>query len=130
MVNEKTAWETARKATRKALEATYEGVCTIIERQDVRDEVTKITQKTEAVVFENMPCRVSFETLQVAALGETAASVVQNVKLFLSPEVVIPSGSKIRVEQDGECTVYAASGVPAVYPTHQELMLELFKEWS
>ena len=35
----------ARKAARKAIESTYEGVCTIVERRDMRDEVTKITRK-------------------------------------------------------------------------------------
>ena len=37
----------AQKAARKAIESTYSGVCTIIERRDVRDEKTKITRKNQ-----------------------------------------------------------------------------------
>ena len=47
----------ARKAARKAIESTYEGVCTIVERRDMRDEVTKITRKSEVTVIENQPCK-------------------------------------------------------------------------
>ena len=54
----------ARKAARKAIESTYEGVCTIVERRDMRDEVTKITRKSEVTVIENQPCKLSFEKVR------------------------------------------------------------------
>ena len=44
MVNGMTA---AQKAARKAIESVYTGTCTIIERRDVRDEKTKITEQTQ-----------------------------------------------------------------------------------
>lgn len=47
-------------------------------------------------------------------------------KLFISPDVAIKAGSKIIVTQHGRTTEYSNSGVPAVYPTHQEIMLTLF----
>jgi len=56
--------------------------------------------------------------------------MVQSVKLFISPGVVIKEGSKITVSREGMEFVYASSGVPALYPTHQEIMLELFKGWA
>ena len=85
----------AQKAARKAIESTYSGVCTIIERRDVRDEKTKITRKNEEVpVVENQPCKLSFEKLNAV------------------------------VQTD------SASGVPAVYLSHAEIMLELFEGWA
>ena len=83
----------ARKAARKAIESTYEGVCTIVET-------------------------------------DAAAAISQSTKLFISPEIVINGGSKIIVEQDGRKAEYSASGEPAVYSTHQEITLELFKGWA
>lgn len=124
------AVETARKAAKKAIESTYEGVCTVIERRDVRNETTKITHKTEVTVIENQPCKLSFEKLNTVVQTESAAAISQSTKLFISPEIVISGGSKIIVEQDGKKAEYSASGEPAVYPTHQEIMLELFKGWS
>ena len=40
------------------------------------------------------------------------------------------TGSKITVTQNGVTTDYASSGKPAVYETHQEVILELKEKWS
>ena len=115
---------------RKAIESTYSGVCTVIERRDVRNEETKITRKSEVVVIENQPCRLSFEKLNSVVQTETAAKLTQGTKLFIAPEIKIKPGSKIIVEQNGTATEYSASGEPAVYFSHQEIILELFKGWA
>jgi len=52
------AIEAARKAARRAQEATYEGVCTIIEYRDVTDEKTRLTSQVEVTVIENQPCKL------------------------------------------------------------------------
>lgn len=121
----------AQKAVRKAIESTYSGVCTILERRDVRDEKTKITRKNEEVpVVENQPCKLSFEKLNAVVQTDTAAKLTQGTKLFIAPEIKIKPGSKIIVEQNGTITEYSASGEPAVYFSHSEYMLELFKGWA
>lgn len=125
------ALEAARKAAKRAIESTYySGACTIIERRDVTDEKTKITRKSEVVIIENQPCKLSFERLNAVVQTEEAAAISQSTKLFISPEIKIHGGSKIVVEQDGMKSEFSASGEPAVYPTHQEIMLELFKGWA
>lgn len=121
----------AQKAARKAIESTYSGVCTIIERRDVRDEKSKITRKNEEVpVVENQPCKLSFEKLNAVVQTATAAKQTQGTKLFIAPEIKVKPGSKIVVEQNGVTTAYSASGVPAVYLSHAEIMLELFEGWA
>lgn len=120
----------AQKAARKAIESTYTGFCTIVERRDVKDEKTKITRKSEISVIENQPCKLSFESIKAVVQTETAAAVAQSTKLFIAPEIKVNSGSKIVVEQNGVKTAYAASGEPAVYFSHSEYMLELFKGWA
>lgn len=121
---------TAQKAARKAIESTYQGICTIVERRDVRDETTKITRRNEEViVVENQPCKLSFEKLNAVVQTDTVAKQIQGAKLFLAPEIEVKAGSKIMVEQNGVTTIYSASGIPAVYQSHAEIMLELFQEW-
>ena len=121
----------AQKAARKAIESTYSGVCTIIERRDVRDEKTKITRKNEEVpVVENQPCKLSFEKLNAVVQTDMVAKQTQGTKLFIAPEIKVKPGSKIVVEQNGVTTAYSASGVPAVYLSHAEIMLELFEGWA
>jgi len=124
------ALDKARNAARKAIESGYIGLCTIIERRNVRDEETKITHQREVVTVENQPCKLSFAKLQNAAQGENAAAVAQGVRLFIAPEVAVLPGSKIIVEQNGVSKAYAASGEPAVYSSHQEIDLALFRRWA
>lgn len=124
------ALEAARKAARQAQEAMYEGLCVIVEYRTVRDETTKLSEEEEVVVAEKVPCRLSFEKLDAAFQTEAATAVSQGIKLFLSPEIKVSSGSKIIVTQNGMTGEYSASGVPAMYPTHQEIILGLFRGWA
>lgn len=124
------AMEAARKAARRAQEATYEGLCTIYECRDVTDEKTKLSSEEEVAVIEDQPCKLSFEKLNSVVQTETAAVQAQRVKLFLAPEIAVGSNSKIVVTQNGITNEYSASGIPAVYSTHQEITLESFRGWS
>ena len=124
------AMEAARKAARRAQEVTYEGLCTIYECRDVTDEKTKLSSEEEVAVIEDQPCKLSFEKLNSVVQTETAAVQAQGVKLFLAPEIAVGSNSKIVVTQNGITNEYSASGVPAVYSTHQEITLESFRRWA
>lgn len=99
-----------------------------LSNQKVKDEYG-MTNFQEVTVLEDQPCKLSFETL-TSSNGDPVATVSQSVKLFISPDVVIKAGSKIIVTQHGRTTEYSNSGVPAVYPTHQEIMLTLFNGWA
>ena len=127
MVN---AIQAAQKAARKAIEATYFGTLTVTERKKEKDERQKLTKDVEVVVLENQPCKLSFEKLQTAIQSDSAATITQVTKLFVSPDISINAGSKITVSQDNVTTDYTCSGVPAIYPTHQEIILELFKDFA
>ncbi len=120
----------AQKMARAALEQTYEGLCTIIEYRDVTDEKTKLSSEEEVVVVKDVPCKLSFEKLDAAVQTETAAKVSQGIKLFIATEINVNSGSKIIVTQDGVTNEYSASGKPATYCTHQEIVLELLRRWA
>ena len=122
------AIESARKAARKAQEQLYDGICTVTEYRKAKDEKTKLSGMSDVVVLEEQPCRISFSKVSQAIQSESTENITQSIKLFISPDVIIQPGSKITATQNGVTTVYRSSGVPAVYATHQEIMLELFKE--
>ena len=124
------ALDKARLKAREAIESLYEGLCTVQEYMEVTGPQSKLTRHEEATVLEDQPCRLSFEGSPEAAQTETTTNISQSIKLFIAPEVRIKSGSKIVVTQHGVTTAYAASGAPAVYVTHQEIMLELFRGWA
>ena len=117
-------------AQRKALERMWRDRCTIIRKVKATDPKTKLTDFSETPLVENQPCKLSFKTLDTTTTTGNVAVMTQGVKLFLSPDVSIKPGSKITVTQNGVTTEYSSSGVPAKYPTHQEIMLKLFERWA
>ena len=122
--------EIALVKARAAIEALYSGTCTIYTYGKVKRE-NKTTGMEETVLFENLPCRVSYQSSTVTAIKENlAGSKGQLVKVFIAPEPEIPAGSKIVVTQDGLEVAYSASSERAHYPTHQEINLTLFEKWT
>lgn len=117
------------KAARAAIESTYDAKCDIIERQSATENhITKNNQ--EVTVQEEKPCRISFEDIYSNTETDTEAKKSQKIKLFIAPEINVKPGSKIVVTGRGRTTTYKNSGEPAVYDTHQEIMLELWKGWA
>lgn len=114
---------------RSAIESQYDAVCDIIEKKAIiENNITK--NKKEVTVESNKPCRVSFEDIYANTETDTEAKVIQKIKLFIAPEIVIKPGSKIVVTRKNRVTEYKNSGESAVYDTHQEIMLELWKGWA
>lgn len=121
--------EKAIARIRKAFEKMYDGVCVVTEYVAQRDPITKKTVFVETPVFTAQPCRLSFSSSPVTG-DDNVASVVQETKLFISPDVTIKKGSKITVTQNGVTTDYTHSSEPKIYATHQEITLKLFEGWA
>lgn len=120
----------AQKRHRALIEAAYDGTCNIYEKQPYKDPDTMVTSHKETLVKEDIPCRLSFSSAPATLESGSAAGVAQTVKLFLAPELVLRPGSKIEVVQNGRTECYRQSGKPAVYSSHQEVVLELWKGYA
>ena len=90
----------------------------------------------EVALCSDEPCKLSFldnpRMNGSASVGFNAAEVFQSVKLFIQPMFDIPEGSKVTVvtHQNGKTLHYKSSGTPSVFTNHQEIMLEVDKEWA
>jgi len=115
---------------KKALQMLWKGTCSVFIREEKVNPITKRTEFEEDVIYSNQPCKLSFERLTTTTENSNAALITQGAKLFLSPTIEIPPGSKITVTQNGKTTDYERSGEPAIYSNHQEVPLELFKGWA
>lgn len=109
---------------RRAIERCYDKTCTVTEYQ--KTKVNGVVSFAEVQVLIDVPCRLSYKTIASNDETDSVSHVYQIAKLFISPDVTIPTGSKITIDDIN----YSRSGVPAVYDTHQEIMLELFMGWS
>lgn len=117
---------------RKALERLWKDRCTVIHRVEVTDPDTKLTDFQEVPLLEGQPCKLSFETL-TSTNGDPVSMTSQVVKLFLSPDVVIPAGCKVIVKRPNDLErvfTYSSSGEPGVFSNHQEIQLHLFRGWA
>ncbi|MCI9978059.1 hypothetical protein JY742_18180 [Clostridioides difficile] len=114
--------------SRKAIEMMYRDKCTIVEYQPVKDPVSKRTSNKEVVVLENQPCKLSYKNIASATDGKVA-KLTQTIKLFISPNIEVKAGSKLIITNQNNITKeYIRSGESAIYPNHQELILELLKD--
>lgn len=119
-------------ARRRALERTWRDRCTVLVQRRVTDAETGLTDFGETVLYDALPCRLSFERLAAAGSGSVAA-VSCGVKLFLAPEWEIPAGCKIIVTRAGQPErqlTFARSGEPGFYSDHQEIQLEQFRGYA
>lgn len=118
-------------SVRAAIESLYVGVCSVSELETERDKKTGRSVQVERAVIENQPCRLSFVSHNTTTKNnDIVYEKPQEVKLFISPDIVIKEGSKIVVTQNGRTKAYKSSGAPCVYVTHQEITLENFERWA
>lgn len=124
------ALERARRSAQSAQRMLYDGRADIIEYRKQKDPEGGITSYKEEAVERGLPCRLSFSEISSVSQTDSAADTAQVIKLFLAPDAAIKPGSKVIVTQNGNTVAYQCSGVPAVYATHQEIILTLFQRWS
>lgn len=119
------------KSYAAAIKSLWRGKCTVtVRNNDTTDENTGRVVVGEVDTYTDEPCRISFDTVNATQPENNAANIVQSITLFIDRAVVIPEGSKITVTQNGATAAYEKSGKPAVYSTHQEIPLEIFKGWA
>lgn len=120
----------ARRMHRQVIEETYDSICNLYVKQPVKDPQTKVTRQCEVRMEENIPCLLSYSGTAPAADGGMVTTVAQTIKLFLAPGWRIPPGSRIEITRQGHTESYSQSGKAAVYFSHQEIQLELWKEYA
>lgn len=120
----------AQKMHRTVIEQTYDGICNIYGMQDIKDPETKITEHKEVTLQGDVPCHLSFTWTGTAEGTGMSTDIKQEIKLFLAPDILVSPGSRIEVTQHGVTVSYSRSGKPAVYSSHQEILLELWKEYA
>lgn len=83
-----------------------------------------VTRFEEVLLYENLPCRISYVShIKAKAFGKVGTDLgyeaTQKVKLFLDPDVVVPTGAIVVIS--GRRYMY--SGASAVYSGHQEIVM-------
>ncbi len=114
------------------LERLWKDRCTIYQQLKSTDPQTKLTGFVEVETITDQPCKLSFETITTTN-GDHVDTIAQNVKLFLSPDVIVPAGCKIvvkRLHPTKREWIYAQSGEAGVFTQHQEIPLVPFRGYA
>lgn len=106
----------------------YTDTCSIYNQQKIK--VNNKTKFESVLVVENEPCRLSYDSPKIAVQTESSANISNNVKLFISPQIDVAEGSRIEVVREGKTYQFKCSGMPSMYPTHQEIKLELSEVYA
>lgn len=114
---------------KKYIEKLYLDSCTVIEYQEVENPNTHITEHQEVVVYENVPCKLSFNKFSQSGEG-VASSLSFLATIFLSPDLSIKEGSKFVVVKNGKTYELSNSGIPRMGLNHQEIQVKQFEEWA
>lgn len=113
---------------RPHIERMYRGTLTIYEWTLVTDPLTHISSEVETITVENQPCMLSNTSTAPTTSTDGIPSVTKITKIFVAPDISIKEGSKLVVTQDGVTNTYERSGIPSVYPTHQEVTVNLMEK--
>ena len=111
---------------REAIEAWYTDKCNITGTKKVQNG--SITSFEDDIIAENQPCRLAFSNIQTTTDADGSSMINQTVKLFISPDIDIKPGCNIEVIRGDKIMMYKCSGMPAIYDTHQEIVLDALKE--
>lgn len=131
-----------KNTARLACEALFDCECRVIVRKKYKaaDGSTKFKDE---VLFERLPCRISYEQMSSAKKSSRlerlsftrkndtlAAEISAAVRLFVSADADIPPGSKIVVNKEGRELCFVCSGIAAVYPGHREILMAAQEEYA
>lgn len=114
---------------RKAMERTYTGFCSAVVNKKVLSH-DKSTQFREVHLFEGQACYFSHGKKSATEEQGMLSELTLEGVVFLPPELDVPPGTKLVVEQAGRTLEFSSSGQSAVYHSHQEIAVTLFKGWA
>lgn len=115
---------------KSALATMWTDTATIYQYGESFDASTGRTIFSEVVLYEDVPCKLSFQSTTTTGTTANVATVEQSVKAFLGTEYTVPAGCKIVVTRGDRVNEYKSSGEPSVFHNHQEIALEKFDGWA
>lgn len=115
------------KMVSNALKRLHKDVCTIY---------TIDAENNWRPIFENIPCRISYDSIDHAKQNGSmersrftrknlipALEISAVIRLFLDAEYDVPPGSRIRVIRNDKPHYFRAAGYGASYASHREVLI-------
>lgn len=73
------------------------------------------------MLHENIPCALSFSGTPDSKTDADSGQISYQATIYCAPDLAVPAGCRIAVQQYGVTYRLKYSGESVVYPTHQQL---------
>lgn len=110
---------------RKYAESLYNNICDIYVFENVVF-VNGVSNSFEVLKYQNVSCRISFYHTKNNINNKKLylhSDVDFNAKLFYPPNIIIPIGSKIIIDD----VIYKSVSLPSSYVSHNEVLIAVYK---
>lgn len=120
-----------KASLRGARQSLYYGTANIYGALKTTDPVTGITKVVnDALLHENIPCKLSHREIKADTQTNGPSQINHSIKVSITNEINIPSGSKMVITQSGKTAKYKSSGEGAQFIVHQEIPLVIDGRYS
>jgi hypothetical protein len=108
----------------------WRGRCDVYVYENVTDSITGRDRQVMGTVYENVQCRLSYQSSPQTGRAGGAPTAEQSIKVFIGREVDVPAGAYFAITQNGVTAYFHHSGLAKTYSHHQEIELERTNKWA
>lgn len=116
---------------KRAVKPFYTDRCNVYETRPVKGGLTRFEK---VLVLSSVECRASSKSYlfgeRAGSDGGNTLTVTKKIKLFLPPEYDIKPGSEVEIIRGERKMLYGKSGEMTFYNSHNEVMVELVKDYA
>lgn len=116
---------------KRAVKPFYTDRCNVYESRPVNGCLTRFEK---VLKFCDIECRASAKSYlfgeRAGSDGGNTLTVAKKIKLFLPPEYDIKPGSEIEIIRGERKMLYGKSGEMTFYKSHNEVMVEILKDYA
>ena len=112
---------------KSAVESLYTGTANVYDFAyvDTGHGAKKLSDEP-TLIHEGISCRLSHKTLSPNE-QDRYGTIEQETVMYCDPTLAINPGAKITITQAGATTTYECAGLRAMYESHQEIRLKVFR---
>ena len=112
---------------KSAVESLYTGTASVYDFAyvDTGHGAKKLSSEPTQT-YKDIPCRLSHKALSPNE-QDRYGNVEQETVMYCDPSYAIKPGAKITITQAGATTEYECAGLRAMYESHQEIRLTVFR---
>ena len=113
--------------TTKEIESLYTGRASVYDAVYTDNGHGAKVRTDDELIYDQIPCRLSYDT-KASNAQDIYGDISQSIVMYCNPKYDISPGAKIVITQAGSTQEYECAGLKAMYVSHQEIKLDVFRK--